>query len=261
MSVEIYLRSFELMSLQWLILCLGGFLAGCLSGLSGIGGGLLLVPLMVGVGVAPTQAIGTTTFAKLMISASASWQNWRIGNLDFQRVATLGIPSLVSAQLGAHVANRIPAYLLMSALGGLFLANVYFIYFKRRVNQVEEAAIQQQTGSLIFWRVLTGSAAGLLPGLFGVGGGIILVPMQILLFKESLQTAVQTALGVVVLSSMSAGIGHTLNGNVLFLEGVVLGITGAIGAQLGTRWLQKLSNPTPVIKPLEEILPVAAITR
>lgn len=241
-EIEIYSRSLDLLfSLQGLLLGFGGFIAGCLAGLSGIGGGLLLVPLMVGVGITPIQAVGTTTFAKLMISASGSWQNWRMGNLDFQRVATLGLPSLLSAQLGAYLANRLPSYLLFSALGSLFLANIYLIDFRRRVNGVKPpAGSEQQTQSLFFLRAIAGSAAGLLPGLFGVGAGIILVPLQILLFKETMQIAVQTTLGVVFLSSMSACIGHTVSGNVLLTEGVVLGITGAIGAQIGTRLLQKL---------------------
>ena len=229
-------------SVQGLKLGLGGFIAGCLAGLLGIGGGLFLVPLMVGMGFTPIQAVGTSTFAKLMISASGSWYNWRMGNLDFQRVAMLGLPSLLSAQLGAYVATRLPSYLLLSAFGGLLLANIYLINLRRRVDQLKQTAFKQQTGSLFFWRAIAGSAAGLLAGLFGVGGGIILVPLQILLFAETAQVAVQTSLGVVFLSSMSACIGHTLSGNVLFLEGFVLGITGAIGAQLGTRLLQKLPN-------------------
>lgn len=93
--------------LPGLTLGLGGFIAGCLAGLSGIGGGLLLVPVMVGVGLSPVQAIGTSTLAKLMISASGSWQNWRMGNLDFQRLAMLGLPSLLSAQLGTYLASTL----------------------------------------------------------------------------------------------------------------------------------------------------------
>lgn len=230
-------------SLQGLTLGFGGLIAGCLAGLSGIGGGLLMIPLMVGVGLTPVQAVGTSTFAKLMIAGSGSWHSWRMGNLDFQRVATLGLPSLLSAQLGAYVANRLPSYLLLSAFGSLLLANIYLIGLRRRLNQLKQTAkSQQQTGSLIFWRAIAGTAAGLLAGLFGTGGGIILVPLQILLFGETIQVAVQTSLGVVFLSSMSACIGHTLNGNVLFLEGLVLGITGAIGAQVGTRLLPKFPD-------------------
>lgn len=227
--------------LPGLTLGLGGFIAGCLAGLSGIGGGLLLVPVMVGVGLTPVQAIGTSTLAKLMISASGSWQNWRMGNLDFQRLAMLGLPSLLSAQLGTYLASKLPSNLLLSAFGGLLLANIYLIYWQRRVNQIKLATQSQpQQKLLILARAIAGSAAGLLAGLFGVGGGIILVPLQILLFGETIQIAVQTSLGVVFLSSMSACIGHTLNGNVLFFEGCILGMTGAFGAQLGTRLLPRL---------------------
>jgi uncharacterized membrane protein YfcA len=239
-GLEIYSISLNLVSLHGLILVVGGFIAGCLAGLSGIGGGLILVPLMVGVGIAPVEAIGTSTFAKFMISAAGSWQNWRMGNLDFQRVAVLGLPSLLTAQLGAYIASKLPSYLLLSSVGCLLLANIYLINFRRR-NQVQQTT-QQQPKSLFFWRAIAGSAAGLLPGLFGVGAGIILLPLQILLFRETMQIAVQTTLGVVFLSSMSACIGHTLSGNVLFLDGLVLGITGAIGAYLGTNLLQKLPD-------------------
>lgn len=85
-----------------LLLCLEGFIVGCLAGRSGIGGGLFLVPMMVGLGLTSIQAIGTSTFAKLMIFTSGSWQNWRTGTLDFQRVAILGLPALLSAQLGIY---------------------------------------------------------------------------------------------------------------------------------------------------------------
>lgn len=231
------------MFLQGLTLGIGGLIAGCLAGMSGIGGGLLLVPLMVTMGITPVQAVGTSTFAKLMISASGSWYSWCMGSLDLQRVATLGIPSLLSAQLGAYIATRLPTYLLLSAFGGLFLVNICLLKFRQQL-QFKQTEKQQQTESLIFGRTITGIAAGLLAGLFGVGGGIILVPVQILLFQETTQIAVQTSLGVVFLSSMSACIGHTVGGNVLFLEGLILGITGAIGAQLGTRLLQKLAATT-----------------
>ncbi len=153
--------------MQGLTLGLGGLIAGCLAGLSGMGGGLLLVPMMVGLGLTPVQAVGTSTFAKLMISASGSWQNWRMGNLDFRRVATLGLPALLSAQLGAYLANKLPSFLFFSTFGGLLLANIYLIDVRRRVQQLKQATeSQQQTRLLIFWRAIAGTAAGLLAGLF-----------------------------------------------------------------------------------------------
>lgn len=216
-----------------LLLGLGGFIVGCLAGISGIGGGLLLVPMMVGLGMTPIQAIGTSNFAKLMISTSGSWHNWRIGNLDFQRVAILGLPALLSAQLGVYLADKLPSYLLLSAFVLLMLVNIYFIGWRRKIEQREP--FFKSARPLILGRSLAGSAAGLLAGLFGVGGGIILIPLQILMLGETFEVAISTSLGVVFLSSMSACISHSLNGNVLFLEGSLLGIAGAFGAVLGTQ--------------------------
>jgi len=72
-----------------------------------------------------------------------------------------------------------------------------------------------------FLACVAGSIAGYYLVYFWVGGGIILDPLQILLFG-TMQIAIQKSLGVVFLSSMSACIGHTLSGNVLFSEGLLL---------------------------------------
>ncbi len=91
-------------------------------------------------------------------------------------------------------------------------------------------------------RLTTGGIAGLLAGLFGVGGGVVMVPMQILLLNESIKDAVRTSLSVIVITGISACVGHALRGNVLLLSGLVLGVGGMVGAQIGTRFLPKLSD-------------------
>lgn len=88
--------------------------------------------MMVGLGLTSIQAIGTSTFAKLMIFTSGSWQNWRTGTLDFERVAILGLPALLSAQLGVYLADKLPLYFLLSAFVLLILVNVYFIGWRRK---------------------------------------------------------------------------------------------------------------------------------
>jgi uncharacterized membrane protein YfcA len=91
-------------------------------------------------------------------------------------------------------------------------------------------------------RLFTGGAAGILAGLFGVGGGVIMVPLQILLFGEKIKTAIQTSLGVIVITAISACVGHALRGNVLLVQGLILGAGGFIGAQITARFLPTLSE-------------------
>lgn len=89
-------------------------------------------------------------------------------------------------------------------------------------------------------RIITGSLAGLLAGLFGVGGGVIMVPLQILLLGETIKVAIQTSLGVIVITAISACIGHAVRGNVLLMPGLLLGFGGLLGVQFSTRFLPKL---------------------
>ena len=92
--------------------------------------------------------------------------------------------------------------------------------------------------------IITGSLAGLLAGLFGIGGGVIIVPLQIILLNETIKTAIQTSLGVIVITAFSACLGHAFQGNVIWISGILLGVGGFIGAQFSTRFLPKLSEKT-----------------
>ena len=69
-----------------------------------------------------------------------------------------------------------------------------------------------------------------------------MVPLQMLFLGEPIKVAIQTSLGVVVMTAISASIGHTLSGNVIPVVGVVLGLGGLVGAQVSTRLLPKLPD-------------------
>ena len=229
------------MAAIWGVLGVGGLVAGILAGFLGIGGGTVLVPLLVALGYSPVQAVATSSLAILITSISGSVQNWRMGFFDFKRVILLGLPALVTAQLGVYLATRIAGYFLLLAFGLLLLLNIYLVELRKRL--VAQAAQSEQRGmNPAIARVMTGSAAGILAGLFGVGGGVIMVPLQILLLGETIKVAIQTSLGVIIITAVSACVGHALKGNVLAWEGLILGLGGLLGAQVSTRFLPKLSD-------------------
>jgi uncharacterized protein len=224
-----------------IVLVLGGLVSGLLAGVLGIGGGSVLVPLMVSLGFTPIQAIGTSSLAILLTSISGSIQNWRMGYIDWHKIGSLGLPALLAAQLGAFLTRYIPAPWLLFGFGAMMLTNIYLVGLKQRSIGVKSSAPAtkwQQLGS----NVLTGSLAGVVAGLVGVGGGAIMVPLQMLLLGETIKVAIQTSLGVVVLTAGSATLGHSIHGHVLFDRGIMLGIGGLLGAQFGTRYLPKLPD-------------------
>ena len=222
------------------ILVVGGLVSGMLAGILGIGGGSVLVPLMVYLSFTPINAIGTSSLAILLTSLSGSIQNWRMGYLDWRKISLLGLPALLAAQLGAALAQYIPAHWLLFGFATMMLTNIYLVGLKQQLVESKSSTLSTTPHTLS--TTITGSLAGLVAGLVGVGGGAIMVPLQMLLLGETIKVAIQTSLGVVVLTAVSATIGHSINGHVLFDRGIILGIGGLLGAQLGTRYLPKLPD-------------------
>ncbi|MEG4805643.1 sulfite exporter TauE/SafE family protein [Microcoleus sp. ARI1-B5] len=248
---------------ELLILGAAGLFAGILAGFLGIGGGTVLVPLLVALKYAPVQAVATSGLSIVITAISGSIQNWRMGYLSLSQVAGIGFPAVITAQLGAYLAGIFPPYLLLVSFGLLLWLNIYLIEVRKRLTAKKALAEQGELGgqsgqgenaqlpnnsSILFnptfAKIATGSAAGLLAGLFGVGGGVIMVPLQILLLGESIKTAIQTSLGVIVITAISATAGHAARGNVLWVVGLILGGGGLLGAQISTRFLPRLPDRT-----------------
>jgi uncharacterized protein len=223
-----------------ILLAVGGLVSGILAGFLGIGGGTVLVPLQVALGYTPLQAVATSSFSIVITALSGSIQNWRMGYLSFKRVIYLGLPAVITAQLGAELATRIPSYVLLVAFALLLLLNIYLVQLRKRLSNSE--AEKGNSFNPVLPRLFIGGAAGVLAGLFGVGGGVIMVPLQILLLSETIKVAIQTSLGVIMITAVSATIGHAAKGNISWTEGLILGIGGLIGAQISTRFLPKLPD-------------------
>lgn len=263
---------------ELLTLAGSGIFAGILAGFLGIGGGTVLVPIMLALGYEPVNAVATSTLSILITSISGSLQNWRMGYLRFNHVIGIGFPALVTAQIGAYLANIFSSKLLLILFGILLLLNIYLVELRKQITKQKQKQEEQQklsdfspivrdksipetlfpitshplslpfeyqsdTKQIQYQqlaRIFTGSLAGILAGLFGVGGGVILVPLQILLLNESIIIAIQTSLGVIVITAFSACLGHAFQGNVLWISGIILGVGGLSGVQVSTRFLPKL---------------------
>jgi uncharacterized membrane protein YfcA len=232
---------------NWILL-FGGLISGLLAGLLGIGGGAMLVPLLVALHYSPLHAVATSSLSVLITSLSGSLQNWRMGYFDQNRVLGLGFPALVTSQLGVYLASRFSAALLLYGFGLLLMVNLFLIRLRQRLEKQANANSSPSPPTspspqfLTLARIGTGGMAGLLAGLFGVGGGVIMVPLQMLLLGEPIKVAIQTSLGVIIITAIAAVLGHTVQGNVLYYPGFLLGIGGLIGAQISTRYLPKLPN-------------------
>ena len=231
--------------MNWFLLIISGLFAGILAGLLGIGGGTVLVPLQLALGYEESLAFATSSFAIVITATSGTIQNWRMGYINIQKVIFLALPAAVTAYLSAGFSKFIPDTNRLVSFGILLLFTIYLVELRKKLSkrqQQENEQKPQSTFSSIFARIITGGTAGMLAGIFGVGGGVIMVPLQLILLGESLKVAIQTSLGVIEISSISAAIRHAFDGNILFVPGLILGFGGLIGAQLSTRFLPKLPD-------------------
>jgi Sulfite exporter TauE/SafE. len=109
-----------------------GLLAGVLSGLFGIGGGIVIVPLLVLlVGFSTTQAAGTSLAALLLpVGAFGAWEYWRAGFIDLRVAVVLSLGLLLGAYLGARVGISLPPETVQRAFGVLLvLVGLRFVLF------------------------------------------------------------------------------------------------------------------------------------
>jgi uncharacterized protein len=224
----------------WLLLLLLGTVTGTLSGLLGIGGGLLMVPALTVFGVPLVAATATSLVGVFLSAISGSVQNLRTGNLAWRVSLILAGFGIVTAQIGAWLGDRIPDHVLSLAFAALLLLTIYLMNLRQDLKRQPSQPISP-TPRLAPTAGI-GLLAGLLSGLFGVGGGLVMVPLQMLFLQEPIKSAVRTSLGAIVAIAISGLAQHAWNGNVLWIPGLCLGIGGMIGAQVGTRLLPRLPD-------------------
>lgn len=237
----------------WFLLFGFGLFTGTLAGILGIGGGLLNVPALTLAGATTLQAAATSLIGVLLSATSGSVRNLQTGSLNWKVALLLGGFGLISAQGGSWLGNSIPDAFLSIGFALLALATIYLMglkqSLKKEARKAEDTPLEgDSTEQAPTYRFLPttgiGLLAGMLSGLFGVGGGAVMVPLQMLVLHEPIKTAVRTSLGAIVAIASSALIRQSMGGHVLWIPGLCLGCGAIIGAQFGTRLLPTLSDKT-----------------
>jgi uncharacterized protein len=227
-----------------LLLVFIGFLTGVVAGILGIGGGVLIVPILTFWQVSLVQATATSLVGVWLSAVSGSWQNWRKGQLTWRSALGLAAFGMPTAWLGAWLGAKLPGRWIAFGFAGLMLVTIELLTRKQQLQQtprtpdLEPVALPPPASQGI---ASIGLLGGLLSGLFGIGGGTIMVPLQMLYLSIPIKAAVRTSLGAIVLIAAVALMQHSLNGNVLWAPGICLAIGGSAGAQLGTRLLPRIS--------------------
>jgi len=226
----------------------GGFVVGLLVGLTGMGGGLVMTPMMIFLfGVNPTLAIGTDLVYSSVTKMFGSWQHWRQKTVDWAVVKFLSIGSVPGALLGvlammllqhnfAETVESIVGKLLGVTYLLIALLMVYRMVSRRKGDDRPAGGIVPPKRKMI----VLGVFAGFVVGLTSVGSGTLFMAVLLMIYPVAVARLVGTDIVQAVLVTGVAGIAHLWAGNVdLGLVGMLL-LGSVPGILIGSRMTTKV---------------------
>jgi uncharacterized membrane protein YfcA len=243
-----------------------GGAVGFALGLTGGGGGVFAVPLLVyGLAVAPREAIGISLASVGGTALAGVMPRWRRGEVEVRTGLLFAVPGMIGAPVGSYLSTLFPETMLLMMFGCLMMVVAWRMWEKARnpglatgvcatekqTPMVRSACQRDEDGTLRLTSkcarllVLVGLLTGVLSGMFGVGGGFVIVPALVLFSGMEIHRAVGTSLLAIFLISISGVTAYvaaarelSLNTTMLFLSG------GLIGIWLGGLVAKQLKGPT-----------------
>jgi uncharacterized membrane protein YfcA len=187
---------------------------GFASGFLGVGGGFIMTPVQywiftamgVPTDVAIKLAFGTTLLAILPTAASGTWRHHRMGAVWWRAAIIMGCSSLAGGFAGATLAAHLPGAGLKIAFGVAMLAAGIRMLIAKPVEVEEEP--EDKPWLWAAWAIPINIATTMI----GIGGGVLMVPVMVLVLKFKMHRAVATSLAFVMIANVGGIIGYIVNG-------------------------------------------------
>lgn len=210
-----------------IVALLVGLVAGLFGGLVGLGGGVIMIPLMVRFfKFNQHQAHGTSLMALIFTGLSGALTYYLNGSVDFKAAALLAAAAIFTARFGAVYANALPEWQLKRAFGFFLIFVSLLLLSKPYLSHLAFLAHPAGGWTEIAAVLASGAVAGFLSGMMGVGGGSIMVPALVLLVGHSQYTAQGSSLLAMVPAGSVGAYTHWRLGNVVarVLPGLIPGV-------------------------------------
>jgi len=262
--MSIYLPIAE-MNVNILLIIFIGMLVGGLSGLFGVGGGFLMTPLLIFLGIPPAVAVGTEAPHVLASSISGAIAHWRRKNVDIKMGFILLIGGIAGSTVGVNIFKILIGFgqidLIIQLLFIFFLGLIGFSMLfesarttikKYRTTSTIRTKLHQHSWlhglpfKMRFHRsklyistippLLIGFVVGVLSAMMGVGGGFIMFPAMVYILGMSTNVVVGTSLfQIIFVTANSTFFQSYLNQTVDIVLAALMIFGGVIGAQIGAR--------------------------
>ncbi|AZU63834.1 sulfite exporter TauE/SafE family protein [Neobacillus mesonae] len=253
--------------MEWIILILVGIAASSLGSLIGMGGGIIVVPALLYLStlatfshLTPQVVVGTSLFTMIFTGLSSTLAYVKHKTIDYKSGLIFLIGSGPGSILGAWVTEKLDLH-SFNIYFGIFILFVSVIMVIK--DKLKPLPFKKDTGIVRSFTdnsgktfeygfspvlgVIISFIVGFLSGIFGIGGGSLMVPTMILLFFFPPHVATATSMFMILPTSVLSSITHIALGNVNWLYALAL-IPGAwIGAKVGVYLNTKLKSKTIVL--------------
>ena len=242
-----------------------GLFIGIFSGLLGIGGGTIMVPIFrLGFGMSAIASTATSLFTIIPTSISGAVSHLRNGTCILKLGLAVGIGGALTSPLGVAAAQIAPGWLVMLAAAAVIVYSSITMFRKalaapranaRRTatspapSQASEATpaapvTENYSSKQLFTCVGIGLIAGFISGFVGVGGGFIIVPLLVSLLNLPMTKTSGTSLIAVMILATPATIEQCILGNVDYFVGLAVACGSIPGAMLGARLIKVIPERT-----------------
>lgn len=264
--MQIYLPIAELSVSILSLLALGG-VAGLLSGMFGIGGGFILTPLLIFLGIPPAVSVASCANQITASSVSGFFAHWRKQNVDIRMGMVLLAGGILGSSAGVAIFRKLQALgqidlfisvsyvLFLTAIGSLMAYESWGTIFDRRppkppVRRDDNHWLYRWPWQMDFPRsqmritailpLLVGAMSGIMVSLMGIGGGFVMIPAMIYILNMPSTMVIGTSLFQIIfitahVTFMHAVTTHTVDIVLVFLLVIGSVIGAQVGSQLSTR--------------------------
>lgn len=222
----------EMQAVHIIALLITGLGVGFASGLLGVGGCFIMVPVqfwaLKSIGVDPTIAIriafGTNLLVVLPTAFSGAMTHHKKGAVLWRAGTTLGIAGAIGAFFGACIASHLPGRVLTVAFG------IAVILGAIRMLTAKPPQISEEPPDSLVPYMLWGIPLGIVSGIIGIGGGVLMIPIMVFFLRFKMHQAVGTSTALMMFTAIGGSISYLING--LGVQGLPPYSTGYLN------WLQ-----------------------
>ncbi len=208
-----------------------GFAAGLLGSIIGLGGGIIIVPVLTFFGFSPALAASNSIFAVFSNAIASSISYAKQRRIEYSIGLKLGLLSIPGTLVGAFISSEITPSIFKILFALILISASVYIFSKRKI----EPKMYNISKQIMILAIGASFVAGIMSGLFGIGGGIIFVPLMVIAMGLSMKNAAPTSQFILLFASASALVTHTLLGHPDFYQALLLSVGAFVGGIVGAR--------------------------